>query len=89
MALCFGLIHGLGFSNYLRALLADELFFPLFSFNVGIEFGQILVICTFFSIQYLANEFARIHSKHWNVGVSIFTGCISLLLAAQRTPSIS
>jgi hypothetical protein len=89
MALCFGLIHGLGFSNYLRALLADELIFPLFSFNVGIEFGQILVICTFFSIQYLANKFARIHSKHWNIGVSLLTGGISLLLVAQRIPPIS
>ena len=45
-ALFFGLIHGLGFSNYLRSLLGSEkgLVLPLFSFNVGIEAGQILIV---------------------------------------------
>lgn len=89
MALFFGLIHGLGFSNYLRALLADELLFPLFSFNIGIELGQILVILIFFTVQFIANRIGRIHSKHWNVAVSLLTGGISLLLAAQRIPLFS
>lgn len=89
MALFFGLIHGLGFSNFLRALLAEEMIFPLFSFNVGIELGQILVILIFFSVQYASNKFGRIHSKHWNIAVSLLTGVISLLLAAQRIPPIS
>ncbi len=86
MALFFGLIHGLGFSNYLRALLSDKLLFPLFSFNIGIELGQILVIAIFFSIQFLAHRFGHIRSKHWNIAVSLLTGGISLLLAAQRIP---
>ena len=45
-ALFFGLIHGLGFSNYLRSLLGAErgLTLPLFSFNVGIEVGQIIIV---------------------------------------------
>jgi len=45
-ALFFGLIHGLGFSNYLRSLLGAEggLVLPLFSFNVGIEVGQIIIV---------------------------------------------
>lgn len=89
MALFFGLIHGLGFSNYLRALLADELLFPLFSFNIGIELGQILVISIFFSVQFMTKRIGRIHSKHWNIAVSLLTGGISLLLAAQRIPPIS
>ncbi len=44
----FGLIHGLGFSNYLRALLGGEsdLVVPLFAFNVGLELGQLLIVAT-------------------------------------------
>lgn len=45
-ALFFGLIHGLGFSNYLKSLLGQEesLLGPLFSFNFGLELGQLLIV---------------------------------------------
>ena len=45
-ALFFGLIHGLGFSNYLKSLLGQEesLIGPLFSFNLGLELGQLLIV---------------------------------------------
>lgn len=41
----FGLVHGAGFANYLRDLFADHIALPLFGFNVGIELGQIVVLC--------------------------------------------
>ncbi|WP_201987180.1 HupE/UreJ family protein [Hymenobacter rubidus] len=46
LALGFGLIHGLGFSNYLRALLGPNSrpVEELLAFNVGVELGQILVV---------------------------------------------
>jgi len=49
MALFFGLIHGLGFSNFLRSLLGKEasIFQPLLAFNVGLEVGQILIVFIF------------------------------------------
>ncbi len=42
----FGLLHGLGFSNVLSSigLPKDELPLALFSFNVGIEMGQLIFI---------------------------------------------
>jgi len=42
----FGLVHGLGFVGALKAITVsrDELLLSLFSFNVGIEAGQLLVI---------------------------------------------
>lgn len=45
-ALFFGLIHGLGFSNYLKSLLGQEetIIGPLFSFNLGLELGQLLIV---------------------------------------------
>lgn len=46
LAIGFGLIHGLGFSNYLQAILGGEqsLVLPLFSFNVGLEIGQLVIL---------------------------------------------
>jgi hypothetical protein len=46
LALFFGLIHGLGFSTYLKSLLGkeDSILGPLFSFNFGLELGQLLVV---------------------------------------------
>ena len=40
----FGLVHGAGFANYLKALFVDHIAVPLFGFNVGIELGQITVL---------------------------------------------
>lgn len=46
MALFFGLIHGMGFSNFLRSLLlpSQAIGIPLLAFNLGIEVGQIVVV---------------------------------------------
>ena len=46
MALTFGLIHGLGFSQVLRSLLGtgESLLTPLLAFNIGIELAQIIVL---------------------------------------------
>jgi len=46
MALFFGLIHGLGFSNYLKSLLGKDnnILLQLFSFNIGLEVGQLLIV---------------------------------------------
>ena len=46
VALCFGFIHGMGFSNYFRALMMDSssITIPLLGFNLGIEIGQLLVV---------------------------------------------
>jgi hypothetical protein len=43
LALAFGLIHGLGFSNYLRSLLGENSrpVAELLSFNLGVELGQL------------------------------------------------
>jgi len=46
LALAFGLIHGLGFSNYLRSLLGENSrpVVELLSFNLGVELGQLVVV---------------------------------------------
>lgn len=46
VVLCFGLVHGLGFANALSELPFDrnQLLLSLFSFNVGVELGQVAVV---------------------------------------------
>jgi hypothetical protein len=86
MALGFGLIHGMGFSNYLRSLLGDDLLMPLFAFNVGLEIGQIIVVSVIFALQFVLMRTTSVKPKYWNRVISLVAGGISLLLAAQRIP---
>jgi len=46
LVFCFGLVHGLGFANALSELTFDreQLLLALFSFNVGVELGQLAVV---------------------------------------------
>ena len=46
MALVFGLVHGFGFANVLRefGLPREALGWSLFSFNVGVEIGQVAIV---------------------------------------------
>jgi hypothetical protein len=44
LALVFGLVHGAGFANYLKAMFVDQITVPLLGFNLGIEVGQVLIL---------------------------------------------
>jgi hydrogenase/urease accessory protein HupE len=52
MVLFFGCIHGLAFSNFLKmAFFEDEnLLASLVGFNIGIELGQLLIVCVFLTL---------------------------------------
>jgi hypothetical protein len=87
-ALFFGLIHGLGFSNYLRALLGEEreLLVPLFSFNLGLELGQILIVGVVLLISFLLVHIAGIKRRDWNLLLSGAAIGVSLILCIERWP---
>jgi hypothetical protein len=71
-ALCFGLIHGLGFSNFLRSLLGKEesIMQPLFAFNVGLEAGQLLIVLILLIISSLFTGVLRASRHDWNLVIS-------------------
>jgi len=87
-ALFFGLIHGLGFSNYLRSLLGSEkgLVLPLFSFNVGIEVGQILIVCIIMLLSKVVVDLLRMPAREWHLVLSGAGLGISLVLMYERFP---
>jgi hydrogenase/urease accessory protein HupE len=58
IALVFGLVHGFGFANVLRefGLPAEALGWSLFSFNVGVEIGQLGIVVVVTSILALIRQ---------------------------------
>jgi hypothetical protein len=82
----FGLIHGMGFSTILRTMLAgsDNIIMPLFAFNLGLEFGQIVVVVIFCIIAFLAIEKLGAKSREWTLTISAAIGGIALMLTTER-----
>jgi hypothetical protein len=81
-ALFFGLIHGLGFSNFLKSLLGKEssILEPLLAFNLGLELGQIVIVIAFLTLTYILINVLKIRQKLWIQIVSIIVFLVSIYL---------
>lgn len=80
ITLGFGLIHGLGFSNYFKTILGQEssIVLPLFSFNFGVEIAQLTIVFITIGIVYFLNVILKVQ-RNWIVySVSILIILISL-----------
>ncbi len=86
MALGFGWIHGMGFSNYLRSTLfpGENLFGQLFSFNIGIELGQILILAKILLLTLLFTKLLKIKRNHWAFTLSGLAFAVSLYLIIDQ-----
>ncbi len=86
LTLFFGLIHGLGFSNYLKELLGKEssIVAPLLAFNVGLEIGQILIIAIHFLVLYLAISLLNVNHKNWKIFISGAAAGIAAILIIEN-----
>lgn len=82
IALGFGLIHGMGFSNFLKELLggSSEILMPLFAFNIGIELGQLIIVAVALSVAFIAMRYLKVSRWNWNLIVSCGTLAIALKL---------
>ena len=86
MALIFGFIHGMGFSNYFRALLMDEssILVPLFGFNLGIELGQLLVVFFIVGTVFIFLNLFGMRHRDWNIFISGGAFSLSLILMYEN-----
>lgn len=91
LALFFGLIHGLAFANTLRMILATDQSFALsmFSFSVGLECGQILVVLLLLLLSQFFIGLLKIDRRHWVIFLSAAVFSIALEMALQRWPGPS
>jgi len=86
VAAFFGLIHGMGFSNYLRSLLGgeSELVVPLLGFNVGLEFGQIIIVLVVLLLAQAAIKYFKVSRRDWNMFLSSAIFGIALIMCIER-----
>lgn len=88
LALIFGLIHGMGFANTARMMIAKEqsLWIPLLGFNIGLELGQILVVIVLLLVLFILLKLFRVNRKDWILFVSSGVFALSLKMALERLP---
>lgn len=87
-ALFFGLIHGLGFANSIRFMLADNqgIGTGLLGFNIGLETGQIICVAIILLSAYLAINILGIKRLWWIYSLSTITFIWAVKFAIERVP---
>lgn len=85
-ALFFGLIHGLGFSNYLRSILGKDrsIVSQLFAFNVGLEFGQIIIVIVFLTVAFIVVDLFTVNRRDWKLVVSSLIAGMAVVLLKDK-----
>jgi hypothetical protein len=80
ITLFFGIVHGLGFSNYFKTLLggtSNSKLVPLLEFALGIEGAQIAVVFVVLMIAYIVQTFFKFSKRDWVlVGSSFIIGVV-------------
>lgn len=85
MATVFGLIHGMGFSNFFNSISIDgAVLVPLLGFNIGLEAGQILIVVLFFFTYMMVSFWKKINHQHWKTFFSVLGASVSVFLIAER-----
>lgn len=85
-ALFFGLIHGMGFANSIRFMLAEDqnIALPLLSFNVGLEVGQIVIVFIILLLSFLFISIFKAPRRIWVYLLSTVAIISSLRMIIER-----
>ena len=88
LALFFGLIHGMGFANSIRFMMARDqnLGWSLFGFNAGLEAGQIAVVVVLLLLAYVIINLLKINRREWVIFVSAAVFSLAFKMALERLP---
>ena len=84
----FGLIHGMGFANNIRFVLAadEQLAINLLGFNLGLEAGQLVVVVLLMGISVLIVDRLRVARRDWALFLSAAVFSVALMITLQRIP---
>ncbi|HWJ25022.1 MAG TPA: HupE/UreJ family protein, partial [Flavisolibacter sp.] len=90
LALFFGLVHGLAFANTLRMIIAEDQSFALsmFSFSVGLELGQILIVFCILLLAQLSIGGLKVNRREWVIFVSALVFGLAMEMAVGRWPGV-
>jgi hypothetical protein len=88
IAFLFGLIHGMGFANTIRFMLASDqqIGTGLVGFNIGLEAGQIVVVLLILLVEYLLVRYVKVSKRIWVFLLSAGTFAFALKMAIERLP---
>lgn len=88
LALGFGLIHGMGFANTIRFLLAKDqsLVTGLLGFNIGLEVGQIVVVATILLVAEAVTSTLKINRREWVIFLSAAVFSLAMQMVVERMP---
>lgn len=88
LALGFGLIHGMGFANAIRIMLAKDqsIGMGLFGFNIGLEAGQICVVSLVLLAALLFINYIKVARRDWVFFLSAGVFALSVQMAFERLP---
>lgn len=86
LILFFGLIHGAGFSNYLKSILGKtaQIWTKLCAFNIGIELGQIIILSFFLLFTSIFVSLLKINIKYFIYFIAVCTIFLSIQMIIQR-----
>lgn len=85
-ALVFGLIHGLGFSNYFKMIIGSEenKLIPLLEFSVGVEIAQIIIVVGILLIGAVFQGVFNTNRRDWILVISSIVIGFSLQMMFNR-----
>ena len=88
LALFFGLIHGMGFANSIRFMLASDqsIGWSLLGFNIGLEVGQIVVVAVLLILAQISTGLLKINRREWVIFLSAAAFGLSLKMVLDRFP---
>ncbi len=88
LALFFGLIHGLGFSNYLKSIIGidNNILMQLLAFNIGLEVGQFMIISCILLFSFFVVELLKIKRREYLLYISGGILALAIQMALQRLP---
>lgn len=86
LALFFGLIHGMGFANSIRFMLASDqsIGWSLLGFNMGLEVGQIAVVIVLLLLAQILISVLKVNRRDWVLFLSAAVLGLSLKMALDR-----
>lgn len=88
LALIFGLIHGMGFANTARVMIAksQSIAVPLLGFNIGLELGQIAIVFGILIVLFILLKLFKVNQKDWVLFISSGVFALSLKMTLERIP---
>ncbi len=84
----FGLIHGLGFSSYLKSMLGknSNIIPQLLAFNIGLEIGQLIIVLIILLLSFIFINLIKSNRREYILFISGGVFAVALLMAIERFP---